>query len=80
MSQTALPTISLKAECPFLLAAKIMSAWFELEGHALKKVMPNSRISMSISQEVAKATMETAASKISTGIVVGPDFRDTLVE
>ena len=32
------------------------SAWLELEG--LNKVMPNYRISTSISQEVAEATME----------------------
>ena len=50
-----------------------MSAWLELEGRTLKKVMPNRRISTSISQEVAGATMETAASKVSTGIIVGPE-------
>ena len=50
-----------------------MSAWLELEGRALKKVMLNNRISTPISQEVAVATMETAASKISTGIILGPE-------
>ena len=51
-----------------------MSAWLELEGHALKKVMPNNRISTSVSQEVADATMaQTVASKGSTGIFLGPE-------
>ena len=50
-----------------------MCACLELAGHALKKVMPNNLFSTSISQEVAEATMETAASKGSTGIIVGPE-------
>ena len=49
-----------------------MSAWLELEGRAPKIVMPNNRISTSISHEVADAR-EEAASKGSTGINVGPE-------
>ena len=50
-----------------------MPAWLELEGPALKKVMPNNLFLRQFYQEVAEATMETAASKEITGIIVGPE-------
>ena len=64
-----LTSMSQRDNCKLILG----SAWLELEGRTLNKVMPNNRISTSISQEVAEATMETAASKGSTSIIVGPE-------
>ena len=48
-----------------------MSDLFELERHALKKVMPIIPNFLRIFSRSGEATMETAASQGSTGILVG---------